>query len=174
MRRMVGPASQTRCSHQPDHHGEPLGQLRHLVGVRVDQRYADGSPDYVVERVDGGGGLGHSARSGELAHARGKQLQRTTLLKAPKVCVIGERPDHGFAHPRPLACDFGREDRRHLFERRSLEQRQHPALRNVIQAREECIDGRVRDRPGGAVSWRTRLHRARISRSHDVREGRGL
>ena len=79
--------------------------------------------------------------------------------------VIGERAQQGLAEPRSVTAQVGGQDRRRLVERSLLEQRQQPALGQVLGAR------RAASRPGRRrpvcppPAWRTWRHRRLVSRA---------
>ena len=157
-------APQRGPAHEPDHEREPLGELRDLVGVGVRQRVAQRSPDDFVQRIDRSRGLRRIARARQPARARRQQLERPTRLEPAQVVVVGERADDRVAQPRSLTREVPGEDRRHVIKRRVLEQRQQPALCEILNPPEQHVDRRVGDRPRAAPAWRTSLHEARISR----------
>ena len=106
------------------------------------------------------GGVLGGAHAGELARAGHERLEYAAGLNSPKVSLVVDRPDHCVADARAVACDVAGHDRRRLLERRILNQRQQPALGQLVAAHQERFDSFSHDRPWSAATWHTPLHPA--------------
>jgi hypothetical protein len=78
-----------------------------------------------------GRGLGAS-HAGDLAGAGHERLEYATSLDPPQVRLVVERAHHRIADSRAVARDLAGHDRRRLLERRVLDERQQPALGELL------------------------------------------
>ena len=106
-----------------------------------------------------GRGLG-AAHAGELAGPRHERLEHATGLDPPQVGLVVDRAHHRIADPRAVARDVAGHDRRRLLERRVLDQRQQPALGELLATQQQRFDSFGDDRPWSSTTWHTPLHQA--------------
>ena len=139
---------------------QPLGQIGDLLRLRPRHLRPERAPDHGLEGIDGPGlGLGILG-SGDLARARDERLERPAGLDPAQVGVVRQGSHDGVADPRSVAGQVSRQDPRRVVERRLLEQRQQPALGQILGGDKERVDGSVGHGPRPAPPWRSVLHSA--------------
>ena len=117
---------------QLGHQRQPLGERRHEVGVGTAQLVAQRAPDRRLQRIDGPRDRGRGPRPAELAGPGGQRSQRTAGLQSPQVGVIAERSQHRGAQPGAVPGEVSGQDRLRRLQRGILEQRQQPALGQIL------------------------------------------
>ena len=143
----LGAPAQDGCAHELGYQRQALAGVREQVGVGPRELGSQGAPDDAPERVDGvGRGLG-GAHAGELAGAGHQRLEHATGLDPPQVRLVVDRAHHRIADPRAIARDVAGHDRRRLLERRVLDQREQPALGELLAPQQQLFDSFGDDRP---------------------------
>jgi hypothetical protein len=101
-----------------------------------------------------------AAHAGDLAGARHERLEHATGVDPPQVRLVVDRADHRIADPRAVARDVAGQDPRRLLERRVLDERQQPALGELLAPQQQPFNSFGDDRPWSSTTWHTPLHQA--------------
>jgi molybdopterin molybdotransferase len=113
-----------------------------------------------VQRVNRGGrgGRGGAYSPRERSGLRDERLEHAAGFEPAQIGIVGQGADHCITEPRTVPGEIAGEDRRRLVERRLLEQREQPALREVLGAREQLVNRGIGNGPGAAAPWGTLKH----------------